>query len=186
MQSATEMRAAICDRSPRILIGYRGTGKTTVARILASRLGVRAVDSDPEIERQLGKTIAEIFEQDGEAAFRDHEARIIRELLEKAEGPLVLATGGGAILRPETRRLLNESGQVAWLTASPETILQRIREDAASKTTRPGLTSLPMFEEIVSLLEKRAPLYRETAHRIVETDHRTPEEIVEILLRRQS
>jgi len=160
-----------------ILIGYRGTGKTTVARKLAERLGIPVFDSDPEIERRAGKSIAEIFAQDGEAVFRNWEESVIAEIL-ACPKPLVLATGGGAILRATTRERLRQSGRVIWLTATPETILRRITSDAASKTMRPNLTSLPMHEEIVTVLEQRKSLYAETAHETIETDHRTIDEIV--------
>ena len=160
-----------------ILIGYRGTGKTTVAQKLAERLGIPAVDSDPEIERRAGKSIAEIFAQDGEPVFRNWEESVIADIL-SSPNPLVLATGGGAILRASTRERLRQSGRVIWLTATPETILRRISSDAASKTMRPNLTALPMYEEIVTVLEQRKPLYAETAHEIIDTDCRTINEIV--------
>ena len=164
-----------------ILIGYRGTGKTTVAHKLANRLGLPVFDSDPEIERQAGKSIANIFSQDGESAFRDWEESVIAEILARSH-PLVLATGGGAILRASTRERLRQSGRVIWLTATPETILHRITNDAATATMRPNLTSLPMREEIVTVLERRKPFYAEAAHEIIDTDTRTVEEIVEIIL----
>ena len=164
-----------------ILIGYRGTGKTTVAQKLANRLGLPAFDSDPEIERQAGKSIADIFSQDGEPAFRDWEESVIAEILAHSH-PLVLATGGGAIVRASTRERLRQSGRVIWLTATPETILHRITNDAATATMRPNLTSLPMREEIVTVLERRKPFYAEAAHEIIDTDTRTVEEIVEIIL----
>ena len=160
-----------------IFIGYRGTGKTSVARKLAESLGIPAFDSDPEIERRAGKSIAEIFAQDGEPVFRDWEKSVITEIL-ASPNPLVLATGGGAILRASTRERLRQSGRVIWLTATPETILHRITSDAASKTMRPNLTSMPMYEEIVAVLEQRKPLYAETAHEILETDCLTIDEIV--------
>ena len=168
-----------------ILIGYRGTGKTTVAHKLAERLGIPAVDSDPEIERRVGKSIAEIFAQDGEPIFRNWEESVITEILADAS-PLVLATGGGAILRASTRKYLCRSGRVIWLTATPETILRRITNDAASKTMRPSLTALPMYEEIVTVLEQRKPLYAETAHEIIDTDCRTIDEIVKTIDRRDA
>lgn len=164
-----------------IFTGYRGTGKTTVARKLADRLGIPAFDSDIEIERRAGKSIAEIFAQDGEPAFRDNEESVITEILANPL-PLVLATGGGAILRNSTRERLRRAGRVIWLTATPETILQRITNDAASKTMRPNLTSLPMWDEVVAVLEQRTPLYVETAHEIIDTDSRTTDEIIDILL----
>jgi len=164
-----------------ILIGYRGTGKTTVAQKLADRLEMPAFDSDVEIERHAGKSIAEIFAQDGELAFRNMEESVITEILARSM-PLVLATGGGAILRSSTRERLRRSGRVIWLTATPATILYRITNDAASQTMRPNLTSLPMQEEIVAVLEQRKPLYAETAHAILDTDTLTTDEIVEILL----
>ena len=166
-----------------ILIGYRGTGKTTVARKLAERLGIPAFDSDPEIERRAGKSIADIFAQDGEMVFRSWEESVIAEIL-ACPNPLVLATGGGAILRATTRERLRQSGRVIWLTATPETILRRITSDAASKTMRPNLTSLPMYEEIITVLEQRKSLYAETAHETIETDHRTIDEIVDAIDRR--
>jgi len=160
-----------------ILIGYRGTGKTTVARNLAERLGIPVFDSDREIECRAGKSITDIFAQDGESVFRDWEETVIAEIL-ASPNPLVLATGGGAILRTKTRERLRQAGYVIWLTATPETILRRITSDAASQTMRPSLTSLPMHEEIVTVLEQRQPLYAETAHEIIDTDCRTIDEIV--------
>jgi len=164
-----------------IFIGYRGTGKTTVARKLAERLGLPLFDSDLEIERRAGKRIAEIFAQNGETAFRDLEESVIAEIL-ASKVPLVLATGGGAILRKNTRERLRQSGRVIWLTAMPETILYRITHDAETEAMRPHLTSLPMREEIVTILEQRQPLYAETAHETWNTDSRTTDEIVESIL----
>lgn len=164
-----------------ILIGYRGTGKTTVARLLAERLGRPPADSDDLVQAKTGKSIAEIFERDGEAAFRDREAEAVAEALEAAES-IVLATGGGAILRPETRALLRSRGHVVWLTATPETIFRRIRDDAASVTTRPGLTALPPWDEIVALLENRREYYAETAHVALSTDQIVPEEVARRIL----
>ena len=164
-----------------ILIGYRGTGKTTIARKLADRLGLPAHDSDVEIEHRTGKSIANIFLQDGEPAFRNMEESVIAEILDRPK-PLVLATGGGAILRESTRERLRQTGRVIWLTATPKTILRRITNDAASQTMRPNLTSLPMREEIVAVLEQRKQLYAETAHEILDTEILTVEEIVEAIL----
>ena len=160
-----------------IFIGYRGTGKTTVARKLAERLKLPMFDSDSEIERRTGKTITEIFAQDGELAFRNMEELIIAEILTDSN-PFVVATGGGAILRTSTRERLRRAGRVIWLTATPETVLHRIMNDAASQTMRPNLTSLPLQEEIVAVLKQRKPLYAETAHDIIDTDLQTADDIV--------
>lgn len=162
------------------LIGYRATGKTTIARLLAEALGAPWVDSDREIERQAGKTIAAIFAEDGELAFRNFEERIISELCLKKE--LILATGGGAIMRENTRKVLRDSGPVLWLTASPETILARMNGDATTKTSRPNLTDLPALEEIRHLLEVREPYYRDCASLEVTTELCPPEEIVRQIL----
>ncbi len=162
------------------LIGYRATGKTTVARLLSEALGCPWVDSDREIERQAGKSIAEIFAEDGELAFRNFEERIIAELCMKKE--LILATGGGAIMRENTRRILKESGPVLWLTASAETILERMNGDSTTKTSRPSLTNLSALDEIRRLLEYREPMYRECATMEITTELCSPEEIAQQLL----
>lgn len=168
---------------PIILIGYRGTGKTSVARKLAARLGCPMRDSDTEVENRAGMPIAEMFAQHGEAVFRDLEAQVIAEILQEKDqvqsGFFVLATGGGAILRSETRQRLRQAGHVIWLTATPNTILQRIQSDVRSVATRPSLTALSPLEEIIALLQVRNPLYNETAHDVLATDSLSVEEIVE-------
>ena len=123
---------------PLSLIGYRATGKTTLAALLAARLGWDWIDADVEIERRAGKPIARIFAEDGEPAFRDLEAAVIADLCRRRR--LVVATGGGAPMRPESRRAMRASGKVVWLNARPETILARMSGDQTTALRRPNLT----------------------------------------------
>lgn len=162
------------------LIGYRATGKTTLAELLAGRLGWQWVDADVEIERLSGKTIARIFAEDGEPAFRDLEAQVIAEICRRDR--LVLAAGGGAPMREENRRTMRQSGKVVWLTARPEIILKRMSGDAATPERRPSLTGHTPLEEIVQLLARREPMYRETADFTVDTENRTPQELTAEIL----
>ncbi len=162
------------------LIGYRATGKTTLAKLLAERLGWDWIDADAEIERRAGKSIARIFAEEGEPAFRDLEAEVIADLCRRDR--LVMAAGGGAPLRPESRRAMRAAGKVVWLTARPETILARMSTDATTTARRPNLTDKTPLEEIVELLKKREPVYRESADWAVDTEGRTPEVLVEEIL----
>ncbi len=162
------------------LIGYRATGKTTLAKLLAGRLGWEWIDADLEIERLAGKTIARIFAEDGEPAFRDLEALVIAELCRRDR--LVLAAGGGAPMREENRKAMRQSGKVVWLTARGETILKRMSGDAATAEQRPNLTDREPLEEIVHLLAQREAMYREAADLKVDTENRSPEELTEEIL----
>lgn len=163
-----------------ILIGYRATGKTTLAKLLAGRLGWQWVDADVQIERRAGKSIAQIFAEEGEPAFRDLEAEVIAELCRRDK--LVLAAGGGAPMREENRQAMHSSGRVIWLEAQPETILRRMSADATTAGRRPKLTDQPPLDEIIELLERREPIYRELAHLVVDTEGKTTDELtVEIL-----
>jgi shikimate kinase len=163
-----------------ILIGYRATGKTTLARLLAERLGYSWIDADVEIERRAGKPIARMFAEEGEPAFRDLEAQVIADLCQQEA--LVVAAGGGAPLREESRRAMRSGGRVVWLTARPETILARMSGDATTALRRPNLTDKDPLEEICHLLEKRTPVYRETAHLEIDTEGKTPEQLTEEIL----
>jgi shikimate kinase len=162
------------------LIGYRGTGKSTIGPRLAARLGWSFVDADPEIERKTGKTIRQIFESEGESVFRDIEAETLAELL--ATDKLVLAPGGGAVMNESTRARMRAAGPVVWLTAPVEIILDRMRLDATSHGRRPALTMLAPREEIERLLEHREPFYAETASVRVETADRGVDVIVDEIL----
>jgi shikimate kinase len=162
------------------LIGYRGTGKTTVARLLARELAWEWVDADVEIELLAGKSIASIFADDGEHAFRDLESRVITELV--ARDRLVVACGGGAVLREENRRALRSGGKVVWLTASPETILARIAADGTTAERRPQLTTAGGSAEVIELLAKRTPLYRQCADWQVDTEAKQPAAIATEIL----
>ena len=164
------------------LIGYRATGKTTLARLLAERLGFEWIDADVEIERRAGKSIARIFAEDGEPAFRDLEAEVIADLCRCPR--LVLAAGGGAPLREESRRAMREAGKVVWLTARPETILVRMSTDPTNPDRRPNLTDRGPLEEIVQLLRQREPIYRESADLEVDTEEKTPQRLTAEILER--
>ena len=156
------------------LIGYRGTGKSTVAKLLAEQLKLPCWDSDVEIERRAGQSIKQIFAAQGEEAFRDWEERVIEELTEDAQG--VLAVGGGAVLRESNRRRLAR-GSVIWLTAAPNTIHARVTADPTTDQRRPRLTTEHGVAEIETLLTRRAPLYRQLADYEVSTEQHSPEEV---------
>jgi shikimate kinase len=162
------------------LIGYRATGKTTLAKLLAQRLGWQWIDADVEIERRAGKTIAQIFADDGEPAFRDLETRVIADLCRRDR--LVLAAGGGAPLCEENRQILRQSGKVVWLVARPDTILKRMSADATTAERRPSLTGQGPLDEIVQLLALREPMYRDTADFTIDTESRTPAELTAEIL----
>ncbi len=163
-----------------ILIGYRATGKTTLARLLAEKLGWDWVDADIEIEARAGKSIARLFAEDGEPAFRDLEAEVIADLCRRSR--LVLAAGGGAPMRLESRQAMRECGHVVWLRARPETIQARMAGDATTAARRPSLTNKAALDEIVHLLATREPVYRELAHSAIETEGKSPEAIAEEIL----
>jgi shikimate kinase len=164
------------------LIGYRATGKTTVARILAQRLGWEWIDADIEIERRAGKSIARIFAEDGEPAFRDLEVEVTGDLCQQPR--LVLAAGGGAPMRAENRLAMGNGGTVVWLKALPETIHRRMTGDATTAGRRPDLTAQGGLDEIVQLLARREPIYEETADFAIDTENKTPEAIAAEILER--
>lgn len=148
---------------PRItLIGYRGTGKSTVAALLADRLGLPWLDADAVLEERVGRPITAIIASDGEAAFREAEAALLGELLPAFGG--VLATGGGVVLRPENRLLLRERGRpVVWLTAPADVIRARLAADPLTASRRPALTGRDPLAEVADAVAAREPLYREAA-----------------------
>lgn len=158
------------------LIGYRGSGKSCVAGLLAEQLKWEWIDADVELERRESRSIAEIFNTDGESHFRQLEQTLLQELLNRSE--LVLAAGGGAILSPNTRQLMKQAGPVIWLQASASTLAERIGKDTKSATQRPSLTGKSIEQEIEEVLSERTPLYTETASLTIDTESNTPEEIV--------
>jgi shikimate kinase len=168
---------ALGDDAPIFLIGYRGTGKSAVSRELASRLGYSWIDADEAVEQHAGKSIARIFADDGEPAFRKMEAKIVTELV--GEKRTVVALGGGAVLRDENRQAMRAAGSVVWLTASVATILERVAADATTAHRRPNLTMMGGRAEIEELLAVRTPLYRECATLTVDTEGKTAAEVAD-------
>lgn len=159
-----------------VLIGYRGTGKTTVARLLAERLQWDSFDSDAEIERRAGKSIKRIFAENGEPRFRDWESEIVTELATRRD--VVLALGGGAVLREANRRALS-GATLIWLTADPETLHARISADTTTAERRPNLTRVGGRQEIGELLREREAVYRACADYTVDTADKTPEQVAD-------
>lgn len=150
-----------------------GAGKTTIGKALARRTGWRFVDSDQEIEQRTGVRIPVIFEIEGEAGFRQRESKMIADLL--AEPRVILATGGGAVLSQENRRLMRDGGTVCYLKATPKTLFQRTRNDR----NRPLLQVADPLAVLRALLEERGPLYEETADLVIDVDRNTSSQIVE-------
>lgn len=164
---------------PIYLIGYRATGKTTVGRELAYLLRWQFLDADVVLEEQAGKTIRQIFEEEGEAGFREREAANLRLLSQKQDH--VIATGGGVILREDNRRLLRSSGFVVLLTASAPTIWERMQQDATTLQRRPNLASGGL-QEVENLLAARLPLYEDGCDCRISTEGESPERLAAAIL----
>jgi shikimate kinase len=144
-------------------VGLPGSGKSTVGRQLARRLQFPFIDSDHVLEERLGSSIREYFEREGEEHFRDAEEAVIDELTRKQQG--VLSTGGGAVLRAVNREHLRARSKVVYLKSSPDELFRRLRHD----TNRPLLQVGDPLQRLRELYTVRDPLYRDTAHFVIET-----------------
>ncbi len=157
-------------------VGLMGAGKTTVGRAVARRLDLPFFDSDHEIEARCGVRVPVIFEHEGEMGFRDRETQMIDELT--ARHGVVVATGGGAVLRPENRAFLRERGTVIYLRANPHDLYLRTRHDK----NRPLLQTENPRARLEELHAIRDPLYREVAHFVIETGKPTVAQLVNMVL----
>lgn len=160
-----------------VLVGFMGSGKSTIGRGLARRRGWRFVDTDDLVRRAAGgRDIPGLFRDEGESTFRDRETRAIHEATGGKEQ--VIATGGGAVLRPENVALLREAGVVIWLTARPDVVVARTAWRAQD---RPLLAQAgdDLFAHVLRMLGERGPCYQAAAHLIVDTSDRLPQAIVD-------
>ncbi|CAM5197751.1 shikimate kinase [Bosea thiooxidans] len=165
-----DLRAALSGRAI-VLVGMMGSGKSSVGRRLAGRLGLPFVDADTEIETAAGMTIPEIFAQRGEAEFRDGERRVISRIL-TTRAPLVLATGGGAFMNAETRERVKELGISVWLKAEPDVLMRRVRK----RSNRPLLQTADPEATLRRMLAEREPVYALADLTILSSDE--PHEVV--------
>jgi shikimate kinase len=154
------------------LVGGRASGKTTVGRLVAAAMDRPFFDLDAVIEARLGRTIARVFAEQGEPAFRGAERATLAALLAEQPGAVV-ATGGGAVLDPANRLAMRRFGLVVWLDAPADVLAARLAADPAD---RPPLTARGLVDEVAEILDRRRALYRETCHVVVRTDDRTPEQ----------
>ncbi len=177
---AAQIRQALGPRSL-VLIGLMGAGKSAIGRRLAKRIGLDFVDADKEIEAAAGMSINDIFSEHGEAYFRDGERRVITRLL--SEGPIVLATGGGAFMNEQTRQEIAANGLSIWLRAELDILIERV----SRRNTRPLLKTGDPREIMSALMDERYPVYsqaditvesRDVPHEVI------VEEIVQALLQR--
>ena len=157
------------------LIGFMGVGKSTMARRLAQHLKMELVEMDETIEAKQGMTINEIFAQKGEDGFRNIESALV-ERISKREN-MVVSCGGGAVLRADNVQNMKKSGKIVFLTATPQTIFERVRYS----TNRPLLNGNMNVEYIETLMEKRRSVYEAAADIVVTTDGKSEEELLEVL-----
>lgn len=160
------------------LVGLPGGGKSTVGRQLARRLGARFLDADAVLEERIGMPIRSYFELHGEQAFRDLEEQVIEELTSPEQGPLILATGGGAVLRPANRQNLHQRATVIYLRSTPEELFKRLRHD----TQRPLLQVADPLAKLRELHAQRHPLYEEVAHYRVDTGRPSVATLVNMIM----
>lgn len=157
-----------------VLIGFMGSGKTTVGLKLSYKMRVVVEDTDKMIEARTGKKISDIFAQEGEAYFRDLETQLLRELSEKKH-TRIYSVGGGTPVRPENRELLKKLGRVVYLRIQPETVYERLKDD----TTRPLLQCEDPIGRIRELLSERGSAYEECADMIIDVDEQNVDTIIE-------
>lgn len=168
-----------CDRLAirLFLIGYRGSGKSTVGHGLAERLGWPQYDTDQLVVQKHGLNISSIFQQHGEATFRDWETEAIEHVCQQP-APLIASLGGGAPTIERNVQLMQRAGKVVWLSASAEELWRRISADEQTTQQRPDLTSTGGQQEVESVLEWRTPIYRQAAELEVNVQQRSISEIV--------
>lgn len=154
------------------LIGFMGVGKSTIARALQKELGFPLIEMDERIVKEQEMSINEIFERYGEDRFRDIESQLILDIGE--ESPSIVSCGGGVVVRPENTKNMKACGKIVFLTATPETIYERVK----NSTDRPILNGHMNVEYIAQLMEKRRALYEAAADVAIATDKKTREEIV--------
>jgi shikimate kinase len=163
-----------------LLVGPRGSGKSTVGPALARALGWAFADADELVEATAGMSIADLFKAEGEAGFRDRESAALAELCGRPDH--VVATGGGVVLRPANRDLLARSGFVAWLTVPPDVAFERMQADPTTAGRRPNLTALGGVAEVRELIAAREPLYRAVADFTCDTAGRSPADAAAAIL----
>ena len=161
-----------------ILIGYMGCGKTTVGKKHAKMLEYEFVDTDEAIEQQQGRTISDIFAQDGEKTFRNMETDYLKNLIREKADRQVISTGGGMSIREENQELLKQLGLGVYLRVKPQTVYERVKGD----TKRPLLQCDDPFTKIKNMLEERGPVYKSTAHHIIDVDELRQQEIAEKIM----
>lgn len=162
------------------LIGYRCTGKTTIAKRLTEKTKMTFVDADVMLVENAGMTVAEIVDKHGWNDFRDRESAVLEELCTQDNN--VIATGGGVILRETNVSIMKKAGTVVWLTASVETIAKRMAADANTEDQRPGLTDKGSFDEIEETLYFRNPLYKNAMTFAVDSDSADIEKVCKEIL----
>ncbi len=159
-----------------ILIGFRGTGKSTVGELLSKRMERDFIDSDKYIESSTGKTIKCIFEEDGEKEFREIESIVITKLSKMDN--MIISAGGGVILRNDNVRNLKKNGFLVLLEAAPEIIYERVTQDEKTTQQRPSLTNKKPLDEINHLIEQRELAYKNAADYTINTSYVSCEDIV--------
>jgi shikimate kinase len=159
-----------------VLVGMMGAGKTTVGRLCADRLGWEYFDSDAQVVEETGRSVPELFAEEGEEVFRAHESRVLLEALSEDE-PVVVSAAGGVVLSEANRELLRDSATVVWLRADVGTLTRRVGEGEG----RPLLDADPATS-LAALDEVRRPLYATIAHAVVDVDELTPAEVADRVL----